>query len=333
MAQEALFEVVGVGHAIMDVLASAEEGFLERHGLAKGAMTLIDAGKADRIYAEMGSPAERSGGSAANTMVGLASLGARCAYVGKVRGDALGRLFRRDIREAGVDFDTDEAAGGPPTGRCLVLVTPDSQRTMATFLGASASVAPADVDPDVIQNARITYLEGYLWDPAPAKAAFLQAAGVAHEAGRKVALSLSDSFCVDRHRTEFRELVTHHVDILFANEAELISLTESTDFDSAVGELRGSCEIAALTRGAEGSVVLSGGEVTQVDPEPVTRVVDTTGAGDLYASGFLYGLSRGLDARTCGRIGGIAAAEVIGHFGARPQVSLRDLVERRLGRI
>ncbi len=324
-----LKDVVGVGHAIVDVLAHADEDFLARHELAKGSMTLVDAGQAERLHAEMTSPVECSGGSAANTMVGLASLGADCAYVGKVCDDEAGLVFRRDIREAGVEFATEPSAAGQPTGRCLVLVTPDAQRTMATFLGASANVAPADIDPGLVENARITYLEGYLWDPAPAKQAFLQASAIAHAAGRKIALSLSDSFCVDRHRGEFRELVANHVDILFANEDEVISLFDCADFDSALREVRGACEIAALTRGSAGSVVVRGDDLLRVDAAAVEQVVDTTGAGDLYAAGFLYGICREMNLEECARIGGLAAAEVIGHFGARPRVTLRDLVAQR----
>ena len=323
-------DVIGLGNAIVDVLAHADDTFLERHGLAKGAMTLIDAARAERLYAAMEGTVEGSGGSAANTMVGLASMGATSAYVGKVREDPLGRVFRSDIRRAGVIFETDPAPTGPPTGRCLVLVSPDAQRTMQTFLGASATLTPEDVDPAAVQAAAITYLEGYLWDPPPAKQAFLKAAGIAHEAGKKVALSLSDAFCVDRHREEFRDLVDHHVDVLFANEAEIVSLYEVRDFDQAMAEVRGRCATAALTRGAEGSVVIAGDAVIHVAAEPVDAVVDTTGAGDLFAAGFLHGFTRGDDPAICARMGGIAAAEVIGHVGARPRTSLQELVTRKL---
>jgi sugar/nucleoside kinase (ribokinase family) len=319
-------DVVGIGNAIVDVLANVSDGFLARHGLAKGVMTLIDADRAVELHREMENRVECSGGSAANTVAGIASLGGSAAYVGMVRDDPLGDVFRRDIRAAGVEFETAPAEEGPPTGRCLVLVTPDAQRTMQTFLGASATLAPGDVDEETIARARITYLEGYLWDPPPAKQAFLRAAEVAHAAGRKVALSLSDAFCVERHRAEFRDLLGEHVDVLLANESEVLSLYETADLDDALDRLRADCETAAVTRGAAGSVVLSGGRTLSVEADPVEGVVDTTGAGDLFASGFLFGLTRGESPERCGRIGSLAAAEIIGHFGARPETSLAGLL-------
>jgi sugar/nucleoside kinase (ribokinase family) len=321
---DASLDVAGIGNAIVDVLANVSDGFLARHGLAKGAMTLIDAERAMELHREMENRVECSGGSAANTVAGIASLGGRAAYIGKVRDDPLGAVFRQDIRASGVGFETGPASDGPPTGRCLVLVTPDAQRTMQTFLGASATLAPSDVDEETIVRARVTYLEGYLWDPPPAKQAFLRAARIAHAAGRKVALSLSDAFCVERHRTEFRELLGEHVDILLANESEIVSLYEAEGFDAALDRLCEECETAAVTRGAAGSVILSGGRTYVVAADSVERVVDTTGAGDLYAAGFLYGLTRDLDPERCGRIGSLAAAEIIGHFGARPESSLAD---------
>jgi sugar/nucleoside kinase (ribokinase family) len=289
-------------------------------------MSLIDGERADLLYSRLGKRVECSGGSAANTMVGIASLGGSSAYIGKIKDDALGRIFRDDIREAGVIYKTRPAAGGPGTGRCLVLVTPDAQRTMQTYLGASADLATNDLDPELISAARITYLEGYLYDPPPAKEAFLEAASIAHGAGRKVALSLSDRFCVERHRSEFVELIDSHIDILFANEDEIVSLYQTETFDQAVEALKGRCALAALTRGAAGSVVLAGEEIFRVEAEPVARLVDTTGAGDLFASGFLYGLTNGRDPVACGRIGSIAAAEVVSHFGARPLVALAELI-------
>ena len=322
--------VVGIGNAIVDVLAHTEDLFLEQNDLAKGSMTLVDVERATDLYARMGSTVECSGGSAANTMAGLASLGGRATYIGKVRDDALGEVFRRDIRAAGVTFDTASATSGPPTGRCLILVTPDAQRTMQTLLGASATLEPNDIDHDTVANASITFLEGYLWDPDLAKRAFLRAAGIAHAAGRKVALSLSDPFCVERHREEFRELVDRHIDVLFANQDEIISLYEAETFNQALAGLRGRCEVAAVTRGAQGSVILSGESLIEIDAEPVQRVVDSTGAGALYASGFLCGLSEGRDLATCGRIGSIAAGEIISHFGARPAVSLSEVVAGKL---
>jgi len=323
---DATIDVLGIGNAIVDVLAETAESFLESRGLVKGSMNLIDAGTAEDLYGQMGPAVECSGGSAANTVTGVASFGGSAAYIGKVGDDGLGRVFRNEIRGAGVAFDTPPLADDTPTARCLVLVTPDGQRTMQTFLGASALLTPADVDPDRVRASRVTYLEGYLWDPPPAKQAFLEAARIAHEAGRKVALSLSDSFCVERHRDEFRELVDRHVDLLFANEAEIVSLYESAGFDEAVDAVRGRCEVAVLTRGADGSVVIAGPDRIDVGAEPVERVVDTTGAGDLFASGFLFGWTGGRDLAECARLGGLAAAEIIGHYGARPRVPLLDLV-------
>ena len=327
----ASLDVVGIGNAIVDVLSHTDDAFLIERGLAKGAMTLIDAGAADRLYACVGPAVECSGGSAANTMAGIASLGGTGAYIGKVKDDQLGRVFRHDIHVVGVAFDTPPAADGPSTARCLVLVTPDALRTLQTYLGACAELGPEDIDPATIGRARITYLEGYLWDPPRAKEAFLKAARIAHEAGRKVALTLSDPLCVERHRAEFVDLVNHHVDILFANEAEITSLYQAADFESALRQVRGRCEIAALTRGEKGSVVLSAEEFHVLEAEPVEAVVDTTGAGDLYAAGFLYGLTHGHDLATSGRMGGIAAAEVIGHIGARPETPLAALVKKKLG--
>ncbi|MEE8140245.1 MAG: adenosine kinase, partial [Alphaproteobacteria bacterium] len=299
--------------------------------LIKGAMTLIDAAEAEALYSKMGSAVECSGGSAANTLAALASLGGKGAFIGKVRNDQLGGIFRHDIRAAGVAFDTAPSTDGPPTARCLIFVTPDAHRTMQTFLGACMELGPGDIDAQVIGRAKVTYLEGYLWDPPAAKEALKKAAGLAHEAGNKVALTLSDPFCVDRHRAEFKDLVANHVDILFANESEIFSLYEVDGFDEALQAVRGHCEIAALTRGEKGSVVLSGDEVHVIDAEPADRVADTTGAGDLYASGFLHGLTRGHDLASCGRIGSIAAAEVISHFGARPEADLKALVAPVLG--
>jgi sugar/nucleoside kinase (ribokinase family) len=324
-------DVVGIGNAIVDVLAQADEAFLAAQDLPKGAMTLIDGERAEALYAAMGPAVEVSGGSAANTMAGLASLGGRGAFVGKVRNDQLGGIFRHDIRASGVRFETPAASDGPPTARCLIFVTPDAQRTMGTYLGASVDLMAEDLDQDVIGRAKVTYLEGYLWDAPEAKEAFLEAARMAHEAGRKVALSLSDPFCVDRHRESFIELIGGHVDLLFANEVEICSLFQVESFDRALQETRGHCEIAALTRSARGSVVLRDSEIHLIDSEAVAKVVDTTGAGDLYAAGFLHGYTRGKGLYDCGRLGAIAAAEVISHFGARPETPLQDLVAGRLG--
>jgi sugar/nucleoside kinase (ribokinase family) len=318
-------DVVGIGNAIVDVIAHADDAFLARHGLAKGAMTLIDEARAQALYGHMGPGIEASGGSAGNTMAGIASLGGKGAYVGKVKDDQLGQVFRHDITAIGVRFGTPPAAGGPSTARCLILVTPDAQRTMNTYLGACVGLGPDDIDEAEIAAAQVTYLEGYLFDPPQAKEAFRKAARAAHAAGRKVALSLSDPFCVDRYRAEFRELVQHHVDILFANETEIGSLFETRDFAAASRQVRGMCEIAALTRSEKGSVVVTAAETHEVAAAPVAKLVDTTGAGDLYASGFLYGLTRGRDLAHCGRLGSLCAGEVIGHFGARPEAPLARL--------
>ncbi|MHB8376997.1 MAG: adenosine kinase [Dehalococcoidia bacterium] len=319
-------DVVGIGNAIVDVLAQADDAFLAAHRLEKGAMTLVDGARADALYAAMPAGVEASGGSAANTMAGIASLGGRAAYIGKVRDDQLGAVFRRDIRAAGVRFETRPAADGPATARCLIVVTPDAQRTMQTYLGASVELTADDVPAALIASAQVTYLEGYLWDRPTAKAAFLRASALAHAAGRKVALTLSDPFCVERHRASFLELVAEHVDVLFANEREIIALYEADGFDAALQRVRGHCEVVALTRSEKGSVVASDGEVHVIDAAPVAEVVDTTGAGDLYAAGFLYGLTHGRGLAACGRIASLCAAEVIGHVGARPQMRLAELV-------
>ena len=319
------FDVAGIGNAIVDVLAHADDAQLQTLGLAKGVMTLIDAQRAEELYGRMGPGVECSGGSAANTIAGLAGLGAATAYIGKIRDDQLGAVFRHDLRSQGVAFDSRAAADGPSTARCLIFVTPDAQRTMQTYLGACIELGPDDIDADVVANARVTYLEGYLWDPPAAKQAFLKAAVIAHAAGRQVALSLSDPFCVERHRDEFLELVNDHVDILFANEAELCSLFQ-TDFDEALRRVRGHVGVAAVTRSARGSVVLDETEVVVQGAEPVNRVVDTTGAGDLYAAGFLFGHVRGLGLAASARLGGICAGEIISHFGARPDQDLAKLI-------
>ncbi len=322
----ARYDVLGLGNAIVDVIARAEEDFLLKQGMRKGGMALIDEARAEAIYDAMGPAVEMSGGSAANTIVGLASLGARVAFVGKVKDDGLGRAFSHDIRAAGVTFATPPASDGASTGRCYVLVTPDGERTMNTYLGAAQDLHPADIDVEVVATSLITYLEGYLWDPKNAKEAFLKAAKIAHDAQRTVALTLSDAFCVDRWRDEFLQLMrSRTVDLIFANEAELQSLYQTSDFDAAITALRADIDVAVVTRSEKGCLVV-GPEGTEAVPAfPVDRVVDTTGAGDLFAAGFLSGLARGADGRTCGRLGALAAAEVIQHLGARPETSLKDL--------
>jgi sugar/nucleoside kinase (ribokinase family) len=328
---DATLDVVGIGNAIVDVLAHADDAFIDQQGLTKGAMVLIDADQAQALYGHMGSSMEISGGSAANTIVGVAALGGRGAYIGKVRDDQLGAVFAHDIRASGVSFETPLSTDGAATARCLILVTPDAQRTMNTFLGACVELGPDDVDPALIESAQVTYMEGYLWDPAGAKEAFRKAHHIAHGAGRRVALSLSDPFCVDRYRDEFAELVADHIDILFANEDEIMSLYQVDSFEAALDKVRGHCEVAALTRSEKGSVVVSGEQVHHVAAAPVNQVVDTTGAGDLYAAGFLHGFTQGWSLDDCARLAGIAAAEVISHMGARPEADLAKLKAEAFG--
>lgn len=320
-----LYDVVGIGNALVDVITHAGEDFLDRESLVKGAMTLIDTERAVSLYKVLGTAVEMSGGSAANTMCGVASFGGRAAYIGKVSDDDLGQVFGHDLRAVGVQFRPGAPDHETPTGRCLIVVTPDAQRTMNTYLGVSSLLCSDDLDLATIAAGRVLYMEGYLYDRDDAKQAFRRAAGVAHQAGRLVSLTLSDSFCVDRHRDDFRALVTESVDLLFGNEDELCALYEVSDFDAAVRALRRDGTMAAITRGKDGSVIVTDDTVLAVAAEPVEHVVDTTGAGDLYASGFLYGFTRGFDLAECGRLGSVAAAEVISHVGPRPLVELRRL--------
>jgi len=321
------YDVIGVGNAIVDVISPTSDAFILEHGLSKGAMTLIDARRAHELYAKMGVARETSGGSVANTCAGIASLGGQAAYVGRVAQDQLGEVFGHDIRAAGVDFLGSPAdASGPPTARCLILVTPDAQRTMNTYLGACVELSPEDIKPEDFAQARVTYLEGYLWDPPLAQEAMRKAARAARSAGRKVALTLSDAFCVTRHRDSFEQLIDEHVDLLFANESELLALTQTAHFEDAITRIRGRAEWVAVTRGALGSVVLSSDARADVPAAPVARIVDTTGAGDLYAAGFLFGYTRGCSPEECARLGALAAAEVISHYGARPEIRLGSLL-------
>ena len=323
-------DVVGIGNAIVDIIGRCDDAFLSRHGRVKGSMQLVDGATVASLYDAMGPGVEISGGSVANTAVGVASFGGRAGFIGKVADDAFGRIFAHDIRTAGVTYTTPPAAtGGEPTARSLILVTPDGQRTMNTFLGVSPQLGGGEVEPELIASARIVYLEGYLFDRAEAKAAFRQAAGIAAKAGRQVALSLSDPFCVDRHRADFRDLVRSSVDILFANEAEAMSLYQTGDFEDAARQAQAETRLAALTRSEKGSVILGGGKSIAIPAAPVAEVVDTTGAGDLYAAGFLYGIASGRDLETAGRLGSLAAAEIISHVGARPAVSLRELARAK----
>jgi sugar/nucleoside kinase (ribokinase family) len=321
-------DVVGIGNAIVDVLAQADESFIQKEALTKGTMALIDEARAESLYGKMSAGIEASGGSAANTIAGIASLGGKAGYIGKVADDALGKVFAHDLRATGVKYDTAPLKNGPTTARCLILVTPDAQRTMNTFLGASAEFQASDVDADLVASGRVTYLEGYLFDRPTAKEAFRQAAALAHKAGRKVSLTLSDPFCVDRHRADFRDLIHNHVDILFANESEICSLYETKDFEEAATKVRGECEIAVLTRSEKGAVVITAKDRVAVPAAPVAKVVDTTGAGDLFAAGFLYGFTKGKDMATCAKLGALCAAEIISHFGARPETKLSDLAAK-----
>jgi sugar/nucleoside kinase (ribokinase family) len=326
---EPRYDVLGIGNAIVDVIARADDDFLVRHNMRKGTMSLIVEEQAEHIYESMGPAVEISGGSAANTIVGLASFGGRAAFVGKVKDDILGRVFGHDVRAAGVVFETLPAQDGPSTARSYIIVTPDGERTMNTYLGAAQNLGVEDIHPETIADASISYLEGYLWDPQNAKDAFLQAAAIAHDAKRRVALTLSDAFCVDRWRDEFLELIrARTVDILFANEAELHSLYQTADFASAVAALREDAELAVVTRSEKGCVVVTRKTTETVPAFPVARVVDTTGAGDLFAAGFLFGLARGRDHKTAAQLGALAAAEVIQHIGARPEVALKDLAAK-----
>ncbi len=321
-------DVVGVGNALVDVLSHETDAVIARLGLAKGVMTMVEHGDVERIYAAQGTTTELSGGSTANTIAGLASFGAAVGFVGKVADDEFGKVFAHDLGALGVWYATPPATDSRATGRCHIMVTPDAERTMCTYLGVASDLTPADVDADLLTRAAVTYLEGYLFDQPAAKAAFRAAAETAHRAGRQVALTLSDPFCVNRHRAEFAELVEHGVDLLFANEEEILSLYETDAFDDAVARVRAHTEIAALTRSARGSVIVTGEGVQEVPSVPVEQLVDTTGAGDQYAAGFLYGLTHGRDLVTCGRLGSLAASEVIAHLGPRPATSLAQLAAR-----
>jgi len=322
----ARFDVLGIGNAIVDVIAPAEDQFLVAQGIQKGGMTLIDETRAEALYAAVGPATVASGGSAANTIAGLASFGGKGAYCGKVRDDELGRLFSHDIRAIGVDFATAPSDSGPATARSIIIVTPDGERSMNTYLGACVELGPDDVHQESVEAAAVTYLEGYLWDPPAAKEAFRKASTIAHAAGRRVALTLSDSFCVDRYRAEFLDLMRSGiVDIVFANEAELKSLYTTSDFDSAVVALRADAGLAIVTRSEDGAMAVTRGETVAVAAHPIDRLVDSTGAGDLFAAGFLHGLTSGRDLRDSLRLGALAASEVISHLGPRPLTNLAQL--------
>ena len=324
-------DVVGIGNAIVDVLVQAEDDLLDNFELTKGTMALVDAAQAETLYASVGPGLETSGGSAANTLAGIAQLGGRAGFIGRVRDDQLGGIFAHDIRSVGARFETPAATTGPSTARCLILVTPDAQRTMCTYLGASVGLDPADLDLAMVAQAKVLYLEGYLWDSDEAKAAFIAAAEVARAHGGEVALSLSDAFCVERHRDSFLELVDGHVDILFANEMEITALYKANSFEEAAEQVRGRCKLAALTRSELGSLILNGEGNHAIEPFKLGPLVDTTGAGDLYAAGFLHAYTQGQDIAACGRLGSLCAGQVVTQLGPRPHGSLKDLVAAHLG--
>ena len=324
---DATYDVLGIGNAIVDILVQTGDAFLEENGLTKGAMGLVSAEEQRALYDKTGQALESSGGSAANTLAGVAALGGRAAFAGKIKDDQLGTVFAHDIRAAGVAFETAMSTDGAPTATCLVLISPDGQRTMQTYLGACVEFSPADLDPAQVEAAGVIYLEGYLWDPAPAREAFLQAARIAHDAGRKVALSLSDPFCVDRHRDGFMQFIAEHVDILFANEDEILSLFQIDDFDTAIERVRGMVDIAALTRGEKGSVAVTKDDIFTVAAAKVDKVMDTTGAGDAYAAGFLCAYTQGHSLEKAAELGGLLAAVIIQQIGARPSANVQHLLQ------
>jgi sugar/nucleoside kinase (ribokinase family) len=320
-----LYDVAGLGSAIVDIISRCDDAFLAEQKLDKGTMRLIDADEATRLYSNMGPAVEVSGGTVPNTCVGLASFGGNAAFMGKVARDQFGEVFAHDLRAIGVAFRNEAVDGAAPTGRCFILVTPDGERTMNTFLGANTELSAAELDPELIRASKVLYLEGYSFDGPTAKEAFYMAAEIAREAKTTVALTLSDPFCVERHRESFLDFIRSGVDLLFANHRELLSLYQTADLNAACESLRKDCALAAVTRSEKGSLILTPDRIVEIEAEPVERVVDTTGAGDLYAAGFLFGYARSLDLRTCGRLASIAAAEIISHIGPRPETSLAEL--------
>jgi len=328
---EARYDVLALGNAIVDVIADANDEFLKSEQLTKGGMQLIDEERAQSLYDGMGAARETSGGSAANTLAGMAMLGRQCAFVGQVADDQLGEIFTHDIRATGIDFDVQPRGGEPATARCLIFVTPDAQRTMNTFLGASQFLPAAGLNKTLIQSAEILYLEGYLWDPEEPRAAMRTAISYAKDAGRKVALTLSDAFVIDSHRDDFNALIDDGlIDILFANDVEICSLAQNEDFDTAVDAVAGKVPLLVVTRGADGAIARQPGQAFHVAAQPVEQLVDTTGAGDLFAAGFLAGLSEGRDIESCLKMGAICAAEIISHYGARPEADIKAMVAAAL---
>lgn len=324
------YDVLGIGNAIVDVLVNVDDAFLATHEIPKSSMQLVDEETSERLYNQLGQAIECSGGSAANSIAGLASLGSRAAYIGKTKNDQLGHVFDHDIKSLGIEFTTPKDDSGVSTARCLVMVTPDAERTMCTYLGACVNLTENDIDPDLVNAATVTYMEGYLWDPEQAKQAFRKAMTLAHQAGRKTSISLSDSFCVARHRDEFLHLTEHEIDILFANEEELLMLYGTDDLSEALKAVQSHCEIAAITRGAKGCTIASAEEIIDIAGHKVNNLIDTTGAGDLFAAGFLHGYTQEKDLRTCGRMGNLIASEVITHMGARPDTDLKQYLTNNL---
>ncbi|NBX65760.1 MAG: adenosine kinase [Proteobacteria bacterium] len=323
------YELTGLGNAIVDVIANGTDDFLAKHGIIKGAMNLVDAERSKYLYDAIGTARQVSGGSAANTMAGFASLGGKGAYLGKVADDQLGEFFAHDMRAGGIHFDCTPLKNGPATARCMIIVTPDAQRSMNTYLGACVEFSEEDVDESLIADSKIIYLEGYLFDKPTAKMAYLKATKKARAAGTKVSLTLSDSFCVERHRADFQKLIADETDILFANEAEILAMYQTTSFEDAVKAVRGKCDVVAITRSEKGSVIVTATETIEVPVQPVAHVADTTGAGDQYAAGFLFGYARNMPLATCGALGSLAAAEVISHVGPRPETSLAQLAQQQ----
>jgi len=326
------YDVVAIGNAIVDVMAPCQDDLIDELNLAKGGMTLVDTERAKELYEAMGRATEISGGSAANTLAGMAALGAQCAFVGQVAKDQFGDIFAHDIRAVGIDFDTAPRDAEPPTARCLIFVTPDGERTMNTFLGASQYLPPAALDEELIASAGVLYLEGYLWDPEEPRSAMRRAIDVARNAGRKVAFTASESFVIDRHGDDFRKMIEEGlIDIMFVNETELATLTGESEFEAGLAALDGKIPVLVATRSAKGAVGIANGQRAEVNAEPVEKVIDTTGAGDLFAAGFLTGHARGESLETCLRMGSICAAEIISHYGARPEVDLKALMAEKLG--
>jgi len=329
--EQPLHDVVGLGSAIVDIIARCDDDFIQKQGLDKGIMRLIDADEAARLYSEMGPAIEVSGGTVPNTCVGLASFGGKAAFMGKTADDQFGKVFGHDLRSVGVTYTIEPVKGTAPTGQCLILVTPDGERTMNTFLGANAELSTAELDPELIKNAKLLYLEGYAFDGPKAKEAFYEAASIARAAGTTVSLTLSDPFCVERHRQSFLDIIRTGVDLLFANHREVQALYETEDLEEACNRLRQDCPLAVVTRSEKGSLILKSDQTIEIEAEPIEKVVDTTGAGDLYAAGFLFGYARDYDLRVCGKLASLAAAEIISHIGPRPEQSLAELAKAKAG--